>query len=165
MMPFSFYSAALLAVLGALGVIFSSQPSRALLSLLVTMTALSILYVLLEAPFVAMINLIVYAGAILVLFLFVIMLLGLGARDIPLLRRFRPGFLPAAGLTSGFLILLLLLLTRGPGQNSFQTVGGDVQAIGFKLLTVYLLPFELISLLLLLAILAAVALAKHEDPA
>lgn len=164
MIPLMFYSASLLAVLGALGVVFSSQPARALLSLLVTMTALSVLYVLLEAPFVAMVNLIVYAGAILVLFLFVIMLLGLGAREISLARRFHPGFLPAAGLIAGGIMLLLLLLTRGPGQNIFQTVGGDVKAIGFNLLTVYLLPFEMISLLLLLAIFAAVALAKHEDP-
>ena len=82
-----FYFFAGLAVLSALSVIFSPRPTRALLSLIVTMFALAVLYLLLGAPFVAMVHLIVYAGAVLVLFLFVIMLQGVGATEIPFWAR------------------------------------------------------------------------------
>lgn len=163
MEAFAFYFCAAAAIAGAAGVVFFSQPVRALLALLATMAVLSVLYVLLQAPFVALVNLIVYAGAVLVLFLFVIMLLGLGAREIPLRDRFRPFFIPAAVLTAVAVAGLLVQLTRPASSALFQALEGEAREIGLRLFTVYLLPFELISLLLLLAIFAAVTLAKNED--
>ena len=163
MNAFLFYTFASLAVGSALSVILASRPPRALLSLLVTMTALSCLYVLLGASFVAMINLIVYAGAVLVLFLFVIMLLGLGAKDVPIRERFGPLFIPAAGVLAGGLLSVLALIFKAGSPESLASTEITVREIAHRLFTVYLLPFELISLLLLLAILAAVSLAKKEE--
>ena len=106
MLLFLFYLFSALAVGSALLVIAVPKPTRALLSLIVTMFCLSVLYLLLGAFFVAMANLIVYAGAILVLFLFVIMLQGIGAREVPLANRFKLSYLlSAAGVAVAFLIL------------------------------------------------------------
>src|SRR5690349_3085591 len=88
-----FYFFSGVTVLSALAVILLNSPTRALLSLIVTMFSLSVLYLLLGAPFVAMVHLIVYAGAVLVLFLFVIMLQGIGAEEISLKNRFHAGYL------------------------------------------------------------------------
>lgn len=141
------------------------QPVRALLSLIVTMISLSVLYLSLGAPFVAMVNLIVYAGAVLVLFLFAIMLQGIGAREIDLGKRFHPAFIPGVILTISFFDFGFLKLIRRFPELHFQDVAGSARQVGKTLFTQYLLPFELVSILLILAILAAVALAKREDSA
>lgn len=151
------------AVLSALGVIFVSKPTRSLLLLIVTMASLSLIYLKLGASFVAMINLIVYAGAVLVLFLFVIMLQGVDARDIPLKQRFNPLFIPSVIILAIlFLFGFLTILNKFP-ELQFQVVTGSVREIGKQIFTTYLLPFELVAILLLLAIFAAVALAKREE--
>lgn len=160
---FLFYLFSGTALLSAIAVITVSKPTRALLSLIVTMSSLSVLYLLLEASFVAMANLIVYAGAVLVLFLFVIMLQGIGAREVPLGKRFKPGYLLSAGLAaSAFLILTVSVLGTSRFPKS-QHVSEPVARFGEVLFRNYLLPFELTSLLLLLGVFAAVSLAKRED--
>ena len=163
MIPVLFYFFSALAVLSALSVILSSRPTRALLSLIVTMFCLSVLYLLLGAPFVAMVHLIVYAGAVLVLFLFVIMLQGVGATDIRFSKRFHPShlffaFLAGLALLKGLFTALKKIV---PVQSTL--IDGSIEAIGRLLFHDYLIPFELTSFLLLLGVLAAVSLAKGEE--
>ena len=161
--PVLFYGFSVIAILGAVLVIVLSKPAHALIALIGVMFALAILFLLLEAPFVAMAHLIVYAGAILVLFLFVIMLEGVGAQDTPLSRRFRKGYLGVAsfaGLTFLLSIIFILIPLALPVP---QGAHGTVEAFGRTLFHRYWLPFELTSLLLLLGVFAAIALAK-KDP-
>jgi len=158
-----FYCSSALAIVSSLLVIFLPKPTRALLSLIITMTALTVLYLLLGAHFVAIAQIIVYAGAVLVLFLFVIMLQGTAASDLPLWKRFSPVF-----ITSSILAVLLFLSFYGRVIGTFEPgavkgAAGDVKSIGLTLFSDFLLPFELTSILLLLSVFAAVALAKKED--
>ena len=158
-----FYFFSGLAVLSALSVILAPRPTRALLSLIVTLFSLSVLYLLLGAPFVAMVNLIIYAGAVLVLFLFVIMLQGIGAADIPFFARFHKShlflaFAAASALLGGIFSVLKKIV---PVQSTL--VDGSIEAIGRLLFHDYLVPFELTSFLLLLGVLAAVSLVKESE--
>ncbi len=157
-----FYFFSGLAILSAVGVILACRPVRALLCLILTMFSLAVLYLLLGAPFVAMVHLIVYAGAVLVLFLFVVMLQGLGAKDLPLPKRFPPAklvfFLIAGVLFSG----IFLFVIQNLAVTGVQPVEGTVEVIGDALFRRYLLPFELTSFILLVGIFAAVALAKEN---
>ncbi len=159
---FLFYFFSAVSIISALLVIGLPKPTRALLCLIVTMFALAVLYLLLGAPFVAMAHLIVYAGAVLILFLFVIMLQGLGATDIPLGQRFSQGYLLLAGFVAGAFILTFAAIAKIPFANS-SGIFGTVENIGHALFHHYVLPFELTSLLLLLGVFAAVSLAKKED--
>ena len=163
MRPFLFYLFSSIALLSAVFVITLSKPTRALLSLIVTMFSLSVLYLLLGAPFVAMANLIVYAGAVLVLFLFVIMLQGIGSKEVPLGQRFKLPYLLTAGLASLVFLIVLTRLLSTSGPSQFQHFSASVVQFGEVLFKNYLLPFELTSLLLLLGVFAAVSLAKKED--
>jgi len=165
MESFLFYAFSGVVVVSSLFVVIHPQPTRALLALIVTMFSLAVLYVLLGAPFIAMAHLIVYAGAVLVLFLFVIMLMGIGDRDLPILKRFHPVFIPLVLLGSGaFLAALIHVLGSQHASLEAKTLGlfGSVEAVAQRLFNDFLLPFELTSLLLLLGIFAAVALAKKE---
>ena len=151
------------AVLSAFSVIFASRPTRALLSLIVTMMSLSALYLLLGAPFVAMVNLIVYAGAVLVLFLFVIMLQGIGAKEISLFARFPKAqffltLMTAFAFSGGLFIILKQFV---PVET--MGVNGSIETVGWLLFHNYLIPFELTSFLLLLGVLAAVSLVKGKE--
>ena len=159
---FLFYFFAAVAVLSALGVVFHPRPARALLCLVVTMFALAVHFTLLGAYFVAMAHLIVYAGAVLVLFLFVIMLQGAGAREIALHQRFNIIYLFPAGLVSLLLAGGLIALIRGGAFRALQMVEGTAENIGTLLFNQYLLPFEWTSLLILLGVFAAIALAKKD---
>ncbi len=165
METFLFYPFAFFAVLGALGVILLKKPVQALLSLMVTMFSLAALFLLLQAHFVAMVHLIVYAGAVLVLFLFVIMLLGLGAVEPSFGETFRKAYLGVALFVPlAFLAVLLFLASTFP-KTTLQPAEGSPENFGTLLFTRYLLPFELVSFLLLIGVFAAVALAapKHGE--
>ncbi len=157
-----FYFFSGLALFSALAVILLPSPARALLSLVVTMFGLSVLYVVLGAPFVAMVNLIVYAGAVLVLFLFVIMLQGIGAQDTPLRERFQPMFLLTCGFVAAAFTAVIIFLFCRAGIPVAAGIQGSVELVARMLFREYLLPFELTSLLLLLGIFAAVSLAKKD---
>ena len=162
MVSLLFYGFSAVAVLGAILVITLPKPAHALLALVAVMFALAGLFLLLGAPFVAMVHLIVYAGAVLVLFLFVIMLEGIGAKDTPLSHRFRKIYLGLASfVTVAFLTTLLFIGVRlvFPASRSVQ---GTVESFGGMLFHHYWLPFELTSLLLLLGVFAALSLAKQE---
>ena len=162
MEAFLFYPFSALAVLGALGVVILRKPTRALLSLILTMFSLAVLFLLLQAPFIAMVYLIVYAGAVLVLFLFVIMLLGIGARESSAWESSKKGFLALAFFVPiAFLGSLLYLVSSLP-KEPLHPAPGSPEAFGTLLFTRYLLPFELVSFLLLIGVFAAVALASHK---
>jgi len=159
-----FYLFSGLAVIFSLLAIFLKSPIKALLSLLVTLLSLAIIFTLLGAYLITMIHIVVYAGAILVLFLFVIMLQGLGASDTPLFQRFSKPLLFSLLLAPVLLFLIFLsALARSPKLlAASEKVHGTVEAIGRLLFTDYLLPFELTSFVLLLGVFAAIALAKKE---
>ena len=158
-----FYFFSGVAILSALFVIALPKPTHALLSLIVTMLSLTVLYLLLGAYFVAMTHLIVYAGAVLVLFLFVIMLQGIGAKDIPFRERFKKSYLFLScfvGVTFFSLITVNAVSLVFPQPAGVQ---GTVENVGEALFHHFLLPFELTSVLLLLGIFAAIALAKKDQ--
>ena len=160
---FLFYFFSFLAIGSSLGVILNPKPTRALLLLIVTMVALSALYLLLGAFFISIAQIIVYAGAVLVLFLFVIMLQGIEAKELPFLTRFHPVLLVLMIACSTLLGFFLLNIFTGYNAPAFRGVEGSLQAVGRSLFTDFLLPFELTAILLLLGVFAAIALAKKED--
>ena len=164
---FWFYLFSAVAVSSSLLVVASRRPAYSVLALTLTMVALSALFVLLEAYFVAVVQVLIYAGAILVLFLFVIMLLGVeGAEQQPgkeksiwIIVR------PAAKLILA--VLLFAELAFAAAQMKLQGTGiqglvGNVEAVGEALFSRYLLPFELVSGILLIGIFGVVNLAYQE---
>lgn len=159
---FTFYIFAALTLLGALGVILLRKPAYALLSLIGTMFSLAVLYLLLKAPFVAMVHLIVYAGAVLVLFLFVIMLLGLGAVELKMTERFKKGFLAVSFFVPLAFFSFLIYLASTLGTAPLRPTEGNPAVFGKILFTQYALPFELVSFLLLIGVFAAVTIAARK---
>jgi NADH-quinone oxidoreductase subunit J len=159
-----FYGFAFLAVVSALGMVLNVRNTVAsALSLVVTMIALACIYVLLGAYLVAAIQIMVYAGAIVVLFLFVIMLLNLRQDD------FAPGRQWLVKLGAGLLgvfVLLELLKLVGPGLPAVpETVPdgfGGYRMLGISVYTDYVLLVEIASLLLTAAIIGAIVLAKRK---
>lgn len=154
---------AIVAIATALGMLLSRSAVYAALYLVLNFSTVALFYVLLSAPFIAMSQISVYAGAIMVLFLFVIMLLG--TELLP-----RTGVLPWQRPVAVVLALLLageaayLLFVRGTTSGSIpQPVEtfGSPQAVGRALFNEYLLPFEITSILLLVAMVGAIVLARH----
>ncbi len=170
---FLFIVFALIAIAAAVGVVVSRRPVYSALFLLTNFATLAAFYVMLQAQFLAAVQVIVYAGAIVVLFLFVVMLLGGGElNDIrdpsrPFLKRFGWPRFTAVALAALLLAGLAYGLVTGQlaaAQGSAATFGmGTVQAIGAVLYTDYVLPFELASVLLLVGMIGAVVLASGED--
>ena len=163
MEAFLFYPFAGLAILGALGVVTLRKPTRALLSLMLMMFSLAVLFFELQATFIAMVHLIVYAGAVLVLFLFVIMLLGIGAKESRIWERFRIPFVGAAFFVPASFLAFLLWLASTLEPTPLIPVEGAPETLGMLLFTRYLLPFELVSFLLLIGVFAAVALVSQKS--
>ncbi|MCB9366601.1 MAG: NADH-quinone oxidoreductase subunit J [Calditrichaeota bacterium] len=151
-------------VLTALLVVTSPSPIGSALYLVVTMFSLAGLYVLLAAPFLAAIQIIVYAGAIIVLLLFVIMLLNLQRIEERLPRFWRVAGLSVAGLT---LLVLFMAIIRGssvlPDMPAVPDQFGKVKSLGGLLFSKYLFAFEATSVLLLAAMIGAVALVRKAD--
>jgi len=153
------------AVVSALLMVTNKRPVRAAMSLIATMSFLAGLYALLDAHLIAVLQLIVYAGAIMVLFLFVIMLLNLEEKEgklggnVILLQAF-------GMVVVGLLLVTMVSLFQANGSLAAPgDVGAEVgttKAVGKMLFTEYLLPFEIASVLLLAAIVGAVILAKRR---
>ena len=161
-----FYFLCFLALLGAIMVVFSKNPVHSVLYLILTFFSLSGHYILLNAQFLAAVNIIVYAGAIMVLFLFVIMFLNMkgdGESMAPMLVRF------SAVITGGILLTIFTASVRYseaslqasiPDQYISST--GLVQNLGRVLFEKFLIPFELSSVLFLAAVVGAVLLGRRE---
>jgi NADH-quinone oxidoreductase subunit J len=155
---------AFVAVVSAISLVVQTHPISSALSLVGVMGSLAVLYLLLGAEFIAAAQMIVYAGAIMVLFVFVIMLLNAGAETRAGKSRLVkwlgiPLFAVFIGLIS-FIIQSRLPQSKGVTFGSFTSAGG--LEIGRALFTQYLLPFEVTSILILVAILGAVVLARKE---
>jgi NADH-quinone oxidoreductase subunit J len=151
---------ALAAVAGALWVILGRNATWSALGLLTNFVAVAALYILLNAPFVALVQIIVYAGAVVVLFLFVVMLLSVRRGEAPVSRH---GLAYAgAVLAVAFLVLLGYLLTAGKLPSAALVAQDNVQAIGTALYSRYLLPVEMSAVLLLIGVIGAVVLAKKR---
>jgi NADH-quinone oxidoreductase subunit J len=157
-----------IAIAAALGVIFVRKVVYSALFLLVNFCSLAGLYLLLNAQFLAATQVIVYAGAIVVLFLFVTMLLGEGRESANLKSQITKNYLAIALAVVLFVevgyVLASATLTGTQGSDTPKAIAslGNVQTIGKLLFTDYLLPFELAAVLLLIGIIGAVALTKKK---
>ena len=165
-----FYLFAAVAVVASMLVIAQRNPIYSVLLLIASFGALSGLYVLLDAPFVAVTQIIVYAGAIMVLFLFVVMLLNAPheetERDEQLHLLRRPGPMRFGAVLAAALVMeLVWALTSGGGETgSFPGAQvSSVRALGRSLFTDYGFPFEVTSVLILVAMVGAVVLARRES--
>lgn len=141
---------------------FTRNPVASALFLVLTMVWLSGLFVLLHAYFIAAVQILVYAGAVMVLFLFVIMLLDLKEEE----RRHWNRFGVAAGVAAvaGLLGILVLTLWRArPGEGLQPTVEGATHPLGVVLFQRFLLPFEIVSVLLLVAMIGVILLSRREE--
>jgi NADH-quinone oxidoreductase subunit J len=168
MLPFYIFAA--IAVTTSLLVIAQKNPIYSVLLLIASFGALSGLYVLLDAPFVAVIQIIVYAGAIMVLFLFVVMLLNAPQEETPEDIARHPLVRAGGAVTVGSLLAMALVieliwaLTKAGGEaGRFPGAAvSSVRAIGRLLFTDYAFPFEVTSVLILVAMVGAVVLARRE---
>jgi len=159
----TFFALALPLVVLAAMVILHPSPVYSVLFLVLVMSLLAVYFFFLDAHMLGWLQIIVYAGAIMVLFLFVIMLLNL-QRDPP---ETQTGGLRMTAVIGGAALVaeLFLLFSRAPNgaeQSSLPEGYGTVQALSEKLFTDFLLPFEITSVLLLVAVVGAVVLAKRQ---
>ncbi|MEZ5017631.1 MAG: NADH-quinone oxidoreductase subunit J [Flavipsychrobacter sp.] len=159
-----FWFLTVIAIGCALGVVLSRNPVSSVLFLIATFFAISGHYILMNAQFLAIVNVIVYAGAIMVLFLFVIMLMNLNADTEPqknLLIQI------AGGVSGGVLFLVVLAALRSASVTPLEQTATDIGLIknlGRTLFTKFLLPFEISSVLFLSAMIGAVVLGKKGTP-
>ncbi len=146
---------------GAINLLLQSHPISSALSLIVVMTSLAVLYLLLGAEFLAAAQVIVYAGAIMVLFTFVVMLLNAGREERTLGSRAARliGFPAVVAILAA--IATVILHAQGLGTASLSQGITSTEELSAVLFTRLLLPFEVTSVLVLIAILGAVALARH----
>jgi NADH-quinone oxidoreductase subunit J len=164
-----FYFFGALAVIASLLVIAQRNPVYSVLLLITSFGALSGLYILLDAPFAAAIQIIVYAGAIMVLFLFVVMLLNAAHEETHFDERTHPLLRPGpmrfgAALAVGLIAELTWALSRSTPLTPFSTTPvTSVTAIGRSLFTDYAFQFEVTSVLILVAMVGAVLMARRED--
>lgn len=147
----------------ALGVVISRNPVNSVLFLIGAFFAISGHYILMNAQFLAIVNIIVYAGAIMVLFLFVIMLMNLNADAEPQKSR----LVQFAGIISGGILLLIVLAALKDTTNVAKiektaTDIGLIKNLGMTLFTKYVLPFEISSILFLSAMIGAIVIGKKE---
>ena len=151
-------------IAGGIGLILNRNPVYSALSLIVNFFSIAGLYLTLEAEFLAVIQILVYAGAIMVLFLFVIMLLNLSKE--PKQSPFSPSVVVAAVMGIAFLVIMLITFTEytvpagfGEGSYDFSTT----ETIGKFMMTKYLYPFEMISVILIAALIGAIVVAKKYN--
>jgi NADH-quinone oxidoreductase subunit J len=162
----AFFLLATVMIIGALGVITLKQPVHAALSLVATLLTLAVTYVTLQAHFLAAIQVIVYAGAIMVLFLFVIMLLNVQGDKPSLVFNWIQPAAYGAALTAAFAIVVTAL--RNPSQMPDMTIvtralrGGGAAQIGEALFSEFVLAFQLVGVLLLTGIIGAVSLVQRK---
>ena len=160
-----FLGLAIVAVFSGIGMLFSRNAVYSALFLILNFASIAIFYLILSAPFIALTQITVYAGAIMVLFLFVIMLLGaeyMGDTQ-------SPRWLKPAAILLGAIMLAetdYILITFSSNMSEYARVGSDFGSpteIGEVLFNQYLLPFEMTSILLLVAMIGAIVLTKYKS--
>src|SRR5580700_7971069 len=162
-----FFVCALIAVAGAIILIAAREPIHSALALVLTMMSLAVLYLLLGAEFIAAVQIIVYAGAIMVLFVFVIMLLNAGVEE----RTDWSRIASFGGTTLGVVLLAVIAfrLAHSDVGSSIANGGGSssqaasTRDLSMALFQQYLFPFEATSILILIAILGALVLARKDE--
>jgi NADH:ubiquinone oxidoreductase subunit 6 (subunit J) len=162
-----FFIAAIGAIAGAIGVVGLQNPFYSVLALVFHLLSLAALFLLMQAQFVAAAQVVVYAGAVMVLYVFVVAYVG-GLED-PLTEP-RPVVRAVAPLFAAALLVELSIAIAGSSLKAIDTEGADLAAgfgspaqIGELFLTRFLIPFEVVSLLLLVAAVGAVVLARREN--
>jgi NADH-quinone oxidoreductase subunit J len=172
----AFWAFASVAVLSALGVILVRNPVHAVLSLVLTFFSVALLWLLLQAEFLGIVLVLVYIGAVMVLFLFVVMMLDINTTPL------REGFVKHLPLTGAVVVVMAAEMVLLIGRNRFDvglsasdpaTAAGktNLQWIGETLFSKYMLPFEIAAVILTVALVVAVMLTlrrrpgtKHQDP-
>ena len=159
-----FWFLSALALFGAIGVIASKNPIYSVLYLIIVFFAISGHYVLMNAQFLAIVNIIVYAGAIMVLFLFVIMLMNLNAESEPV----KNIYMKVAGVVAGLTLMIVLVaaLSHSETQNTVLRPGtsvGLIENLGKALFDKYVVPFEISSILFLSAMVGAILIGKKDS--
>jgi NADH-quinone oxidoreductase subunit J len=158
-----FMTLAVLSVILALLMVFTRNPVHSVLYLILTFFTIAGQYILLNAQFLAVVHIIVYAGAIMVLFLFVLMLLNLNKETEP---QKSGGWILAGGVAAGMLLVTIVAALRGtiqvtvPAQPNSQV--GLVQNLGKVLFTDFVVPFEIAGILFLAAMVGAVLVGKKD---
>ena len=158
-----------LSIFFAIGVVMSRNPVSSAFSLIAVLLNVAAIFAMQEAHFVAAVQVLVYAGAIMVLFVFVIMLLNIDQVGLDMVTNKISIALSAVGALV-FCILVTFVLKRGgvaptPGAytvEAIQTAGGNIRVISEVMFSDYVLPFEIVAVLLLMAIVGAVVLAKRK---
>ena len=162
-----FFGLALVAVAAAIGMLVSQNAVYSALFLVINFATVAVFYLLLGAPFIAMAQITVYAGAIMVLFLFVIMLLGAEklapGRVLPYQRPLAIGLAVVLAVEAVYLLLVrnsstATIIAPTEATNSL----GTLQELGMTLFNQYLLPFEITSIVLLVAMIGAIVMTKRE---
>ncbi|MBZ9539894.1 NADH-quinone oxidoreductase subunit J [Modicisalibacter tunisiensis] len=165
-MEIAFYLSALVAVLATLGVITNPNPVHALLYLIISLISVAMVFFALGAPFAGALEVIVYAGAIMVLFVFVVMMLNLGETVVAQERAWmRPRVWLGPSVLSG--ILLLTLIATLWGGDAGRVIGGETltaRAVGSLLFGPWLLVVELAAMLLLAALVTASHVGRLPEP-
>lgn len=164
-----FYLFAAAAIASSIAVVVNKNPVGSILSLVLTLFTTSLLYILLSAHFIAIIQILVYAGAIMVLFMFTVMFLKLreeslnfDAQNVPL----KSGIVLSIILIVGiFMQTIALKSLPGKALSSVNTseAYGTVQSVGSSIFTTYVLPFELTSVLILVAIIGVIVISKRRE--
>ena len=159
-----FFLPASILIIGALIVVFAKNPVHNAMGLVMTLVSLAIIYITLNATFVAMVQMLVYAGAVMTLFLFVIMMIGVDKTE-----QTSDSIKGQTFLVSGVFLILMSLLAYVAVNSEFSwnlwfpaveyVVEGTPQLIAGTLFTTWIFPFEIISILLIVATAAAIALA------
>ena len=168
MVDFLFYLFALITTLGAGAVVLSRNPVNAAMLLIVSFMGTASLFVMLGAYFLAAVQVAVYAGAVIVLFLFIIMLL-----NVDVAERSRPSYVTlAAGLIAGILMILGTLELFERGENftlitlqELDSIGASTHSFGVELFTTYMLPVQMAGILLLIAMLGVIFISKRGKEA
>ena len=161
---------AVAALVGSAGVVLARRPVHAALFLVLTLFCMAVFFVMQSADFVAAVQVIVYAGAVVVLFLFVIMLLGVESEDIleePLPAQRPLAVVVGLAMISGLLLVAGALQPTGAATQRGQVTGGDlsnVEKVARSLFTNFLWPFEVTSILLVLAVVGSIVLARRGGP-
>jgi NADH-quinone oxidoreductase subunit J len=163
MTQYLFYILSALSIISALLVVFSKVPMYSVLWLVVCFFTIAAHYIMLNAQFLAIVHIIVYAGAIMVLFLFVVMLLNLNKEN----EQHKNNWIRFAAVVSGGILFLTLVAAMRSADIATYNLPakseiGYVQNVGMKLFTDFVLPFEISSILFLSAMIGAVVLAKKE---
>lgn len=164
MTEFFFYFLSAVAIASAILMVLNRNAMFSVLYLIVCFFSVAGLYIMLHAPFVAVVHIIVYAGAIMVLFLFVVMLLNLNSR----LTIGRSNLARLAAVVSGGIVLLVMVsaMTQSAAPATAATLDistGSVEVLGKTLFTEFLIPFELSSILFISAMVGVVILTRKEE--